>query len=75
MHSEDVVDSTDTKALATEGKICLRVLTQLDAFVHGADDVCLGQELICNTLSGSHCNSKCDVSTVPWKRGLMSERR
>ena len=35
--------------------------------MHSADDVCFCQELVCNTLAGSHCNSKCDVS--------MSSRR
>ena len=39
--SEDVVDSTDAKALAKGGKFCLRILTQLHAFMRGPDDVCL----------------------------------
>ena len=40
---EDVVDAADSEALAEESKFCLRVLTQLDTFVRGSNDVRLGQ--------------------------------
>ena len=35
MHPENVVDPADARALAEEGKFCLRVLTELCAFMHG----------------------------------------
>ena len=52
VHSADVVDSTDAKTLAEKGKFCLRVLTQLKAIMHCSNDVCLGQELVHDDLSG-----------------------
>ena len=45
--------------LAEESKVCLRVLTQLDTFVRGPIDVCLGQELVLDELSGSSSDSEC----------------
>ena len=55
--------ATNTKTFAKESKFCLRVLTQLDTFVHGSDDVCLGQEMVRTELSG-YCNhSECGAST------------
>ena len=63
VHSEDVVDSADTKTCAKKGKFCLRVLTQLDTFMHGADDVCLAQELVHDVLSRSDSDSECDGSS------------
>ena len=45
VHSQDVVDATDTKIFTKESEFCLRVLTQLDTFVHAPSDVCLGQGL------------------------------
>ena len=44
LHSEDVVDTADTKALAKESKFCLWVLAQLGSFVRGLNDICFGQE-------------------------------
>ena len=55
VHSENVVDATDTKTLAEESNLCLWVLTQLDTFVHGWNDVWLGQELVRNEMVGFHC--------------------
>ena len=43
MNSQEVVDAADSQTLSEEGKFRLRVLTQLNAFVHCSDDVCLGQ--------------------------------
>ena len=63
MHSEDVVDSADAQALTEEGKLRLWVLTQLHAFMHGPDDVCVCQEPVCDSAAGSRCDSECDTST------------
>ena len=52
MHSRDVVDSTDGKALTEVGTFRLRVLTQLHAIAHGPDDVCFCQGLVCDTAAG-----------------------
>ena len=30
--------------------------------MHGPDDVCFCQELVCDTAAGSHCDSECDIS-------------
>ena len=40
VNSQDVVDAADSHTLS-DGKFRLWVLAELDAFVHGADDVCL----------------------------------
>ena len=62
MHSDNVVDATDTKTLAEESNLCLWVLTQLDTFVHGWNDVWLGQELVRNEMVLVHCNFECGAS-------------
>ena len=38
VHSQNVVDATDTKTFASEGNFCLRLLAQLNAFVHCSND-------------------------------------
>ena len=63
MHPEDEVDTTDAKALDEESKFCLWVRTQVNTFVHSSNDVCLGQELVRNELSGSYSNSQCGASS------------
>ena len=45
------------------GKFRLRVLAELNTFVHRPDDVCLGQELVRDELPRSHGNSECDASS------------
>ena len=60
MHSEDVVDPAYGQFFSEEGKFCLLALTA--APVHGPDDICFCQELVCDTPEGSHCNSECDIS-------------
>ena len=62
VHSENVVDTTDTKTLAEESNLCLWVLTQLDTFVYGWNDVWLGQELVRNEMVLVHCNFECGAS-------------
>ena len=51
MHQEDVVHTANAKAVAKECKFCLRILAQLNTFVHCSNDVCFGQELICDELT------------------------
>ena len=46
-----------------EGKFRLRVLVELNAFVHSSNDVCFPQELVRDFLSGSDNNSECDASS------------
>ena len=60
---DDVVNAADAKAFAKKNKFRLQVLTELDSLVQRSDDVCLGQELVRNELSGPCSNSKCDVSS------------
>ena len=38
VHSQNVVDTTDTDTFAKESTFCLRVLAQLNAFVHCSND-------------------------------------
>ena len=45
VHSQDVVDAADSQTFPWESKFCLRVLAQLNAFVHCSNDIRLGQEL------------------------------
>ena len=73
MRSEKVVDSTDATALAEEGKFCLRVLTHLDTLVHGANDVCFGQQLVRNRLAGPLQLQACYFRKPPWKQKLTSK--
>ena len=61
--SQDVVDAADSQTLTEEGKFRLRVLTQLNTFVHCSNDVCLGQELLRDVLSGSDSDSECNTSS------------
>ena len=52
-----------THTLSEEGKFRLRVLVELNAFVHCSNDVCLGQELVRDVLLGSDSDSECDASS------------
>ena len=62
MHSQDVVDAANSQTLPEEGKFRLRVLSELDTFVHGANDIGLGRELVRGKLSWSDSDSECDAS-------------
>ena len=61
-YPEDVVGSAHTKTFAKKSKMCLRLLTQLDAFVHGSDDIHFCQELVCDAAPWSHHDPECDVA-------------
>ena len=61
VHSQNVVDATDSKTFTLDGKFCARILTHLDSFVHSSNDVYLGQELLRGVLSRSDSDSKCDA--------------
>ena len=52
-----------SETFADESKFCLRVLTQLDTFVHSSNDVRLCQALVLDELSKSHGDSECDASS------------
>ena len=56
MYSEGVIDP------AEKNKLCLRVLTWLNAFMHGSDDMNFCQELVCDAATGSHSDSESDVA-------------
>ena len=58
MHSQEAVDAANSQTLSEEGKFRLRVLTQLESFVHGSNDVCLGQELV---RDAERCSWSCDA--------------
>ena len=57
-----MVDTTDPQTLPEEGELCLRVLAELDAFVHCADDNCLAQELVRDKLPRPNCDSERDAA-------------
>ena len=52
-NSLGVVGAANSQTLSEEGKFRLRVLAELNTFVHRTDGVCRGQELIHDALSGS----------------------
>ena len=63
VYSQDVVDAADSQTLTEEGKFRLRVLAEVDAFVHCSNDVCVGQRLVRDVLSRSDNDSECDASS------------
>ena len=68
VHSEDVADFADTKALAKESTLCLWVLTQLDSFVHGPNDIGLGQELVRDEVPRSNSDPELVDSGCGWRQ-------
>ena len=50
MNPQDVVGTADPQTLPEERELCLRILAELNALVHGADDICLAQELVADEL-------------------------
>ena len=58
-----VVDTADAKTLAKESNVILRILAQLNTFVHCSNDVYFGQELVRDELTGSHGDSECAASS------------
>ena len=77
MHTKDVGDAADAKAFAEKRKFCLRILAQLNTLVHGANDVCLGQEVVRDALSRSDSDSEGDASSGncgdSWPRSARRE--
>ena len=59
----------DSQTLSEEGKFSLRVLAELNTFVHRPDGVCLGQELVPDALSRSDSDCEGDAS-VSDRRGF-----
>ena len=47
MNSQDVDDTTDPQTLSEKGKFRLRVLAELNALMHGANDICLAEVMNC----------------------------
>ena len=55
VNSQDVVDTTDTQTLLREkGKLRLRVLSEVNALIHGANDICLAEKLVVDELLPQH---------------------
>ena len=52
VNPQDVLDTANSQTLAKEGEFCLRILAQLNSFVHCSDDICLAQELVRDELTG-----------------------
>ena len=46
VNPQDVVDTANFQTLSEQSAFRLRVLADLDAFLHRSDDVCLAQELV-----------------------------
>ena len=44
VNAQDVVDTANSQTLSEQGELRLRVLAELDAFMHRSSDVCLAQE-------------------------------
>ena len=56
----DVVGTANSQTLSEEGELRLRVLAELDAFVHCSDDICLAQELVRDEVQRPNSDSECD---------------
>ena len=52
VHPKNVVDTADAKTFTKESKFCLWVLAQLNTLMHSSSDVCFGQELVRDELTG-----------------------
>ena len=63
VNSQDVAHAADSQTLSGDGKFRLRVLAQLDAFVHCSNDVCFAQELVRVVLSMCDSASECHASS------------
>ena len=61
-HPENVVRAANAEAFAKRCKLCLRILAQLNTFVHCSTNICIGSELICD-LTGPHSNSERGASS------------
>ena len=57
-----VVDTADAQTFSKQGELRLRVLAELDALVHCADDDCLAQDLVRDELPRSNRDSECDAT-------------
>ena len=62
MDPQDVVDATETQTFPEEGELGLRVLAQLDPFVHGANDIRFVSQLVCDGLQGANNHTEGSVS-------------
>ena len=62
MYLEDVIDSAYTWTFADKGKFCLRVRTQLNAFVPGSKNIYCCQELVSDAASWSQGDPECDAA-------------
>ena len=61
VNPQDVVDTANSQTFSKEGELCLRVLAELDAFVHCSDDI-RPQELVHDELPRTNSNSECDAT-------------
>ena len=61
VNPQDVVDTANSQNFSKEGHLCLRVLAELDAFVHCSDDIRLAQELVSDE-PRPNSNSECDAA-------------
>ena len=59
---EPVVDSADPQTFCEERELCLRVLAELNALVHCADDICLAQKLVRDELPRPNSDSERDAA-------------
>ena len=62
VNPEDVVATADSQTISEEGELRLRVLAELEAFVHRSNDVCLAQELVRDDLPRSNSDSEGDAA-------------
>ena len=62
VNSQDVVDTADAQTLSKEAELRLRILAELDALVHCAEDICLAQELVADELPRPDSNAECDAT-------------
>ena len=63
VNPQDAVDTADAQTFSKEGDLCLRILAELDALVHCANDICLAQKLVRDELPRPDSNSECDATS------------
>ena len=63
MNPQDVVDTAVSQTLS-EGELCLRILAELNALVHCADNIFLAEELVRDKLPRPNSDSERDAAVV-----------
>ena len=67
MNPLEVGDSANSQTLSEQDELRLRVLAELDTFMHCSNDVLLTQELVRDELPRFNSDSECDASSGDYR--------